>query len=73
VVRQKSGDDVVLGANDDTISAELQAELQRELIVNGINLPESEDDIQQRMERIIAGYGQQAEQPNYANQQKAAS
>ncbi len=30
---------LVLGANDDTISAELQAELQRELIVNGMTCP----------------------------------
>jgi diguanylate cyclase (GGDEF)-like protein len=70
VVRQKGGEDLVLGSNDDTISADLQAELQRELIVNGINLPESEDDIQQRMERIISGYGQ-AEAPDYVNQKAA--
>jgi hypothetical protein len=70
VVRQKGGEDLVLGSNDETISADLQAELQRELLVNGITLPESEDDIQQRMERIIAGYGQ-AEAAGYPHQKAA--
>jgi diguanylate cyclase (GGDEF)-like protein len=58
VARQRDGVEVVLGANDETISAELQAELQRELIVNGIDVAETEEDIQKRMERIICGYGQ---------------
>jgi hypothetical protein len=55
--RQRAGEEVVLGANDETISAELQAELQHELIVNGIDVAETEEDIQRRMERIISGYG----------------
>jgi diguanylate cyclase (GGDEF)-like protein len=58
VSRQRDGGEVVLGANDETISADLQAELQRELIVNGIDVAETEEDIQRRMERIICGYGQ---------------
>jgi EAL domain-containing protein (putative c-di-GMP-specific phosphodiesterase class I) len=67
VALQRTGEELVLGANDDTISAELQAELQRELIARCIDLPESDDEIQQRMERIIAGYGQ--DEPNgYAAQ-----
>jgi hypothetical protein len=57
VARQQQGDELVLGSDDCTISAELQAELQRELAADGIDLPESEDEIQRRMERIIAGYG----------------
>jgi diguanylate cyclase (GGDEF)-like protein len=57
VARQRNGGEVVLGADDETISAELQAELQRELIVNGIDVAETEEDIQKRMERIISGYG----------------
>jgi EAL domain-containing protein (putative c-di-GMP-specific phosphodiesterase class I) len=58
VYRQRAGGEVVLGANDETISAELQEELQRELIVNGIDVAETDEDIQKRMERIISGYGQ---------------
>ncbi len=57
VARQRDGGEVVLGANDETISAELQAELQRELIVNGIDVTETDEDIQKRMERIISDYG----------------
>ncbi len=57
VARQRDGEELVLGANDQTISAELQAELRAELMANGIDVPESEGDIQQRMERILAGYG----------------
>ncbi len=60
VAREKEGEELVLGANDETISAELHAELQRELLASCIDVPgnESEGDIQQRMERIISGYGQ---------------
>ncbi len=61
VARQQRGEELLLGANDHTISAELQAELKRELAAEGIDLPESEEDIQRRMERIIAaGNGTEA-------------
>jgi len=56
VSRQTGGEKVLLGANDDTISAELQDELKRELLAEGIDVPDTEDDIQRRMERIIAGF-----------------
>ncbi len=69
VARQHAGGELVLGANDDTISAELQAELQRELIADGIELPETDDDIQHRMERIICGY-EQGEGTGYQQQIK---
>lgn len=49
-----TGEEASIGAHDDTIEAELQHELQRELTASGITLPESDGDIQQRMERIIA-------------------
>jgi diguanylate cyclase (GGDEF)-like protein len=60
VAKQRAGGQVVLGADDETISAELQEELKRELEASGIQIPESEDDIQVRMERIIADYGHEA-------------
>ncbi len=58
VARQGASDEKILGAHDETIEAEMQEELKRELAADGIALPEAEGDIQQRMERIIAGYDQ---------------
>jgi len=58
VARQGASDERILGAHDDTIEAEMQDELKRELAADGIALPEGEGDIQRRMERIIAGYDQ---------------
>jgi diguanylate cyclase (GGDEF)-like protein len=56
VARPDAGEETTIGAEDDTIEAELQNELRRELAEDGIALPENEGDIQRRMERIIAGY-----------------
>ncbi len=71
VAKQRAGAPVVLGADDETISAELQDELKRELEASGIPIPETEDDIQLRMERIIADYGHGAAEPNRASEQES--
>ncbi len=70
VAKQRAGEQVVLGADDETISAELQEELKRELEASGIQIPESEDDIQVRMERIIADYGHEAAESVDASEQE---
>jgi EAL domain-containing protein (putative c-di-GMP-specific phosphodiesterase class I) len=69
MARQHKGEQLVIGANDDTISAEMQDELKRELAADGVVTPENEADIQRRMERIIAGYSND-ESPGH--QHKAA-
>lgn len=55
VAKARHGEEIVLSSEDDTISAELQEELTRELSAQGIFLPE-EDNTQRRMERILDGY-----------------
>jgi diguanylate cyclase (GGDEF)-like protein len=54
VAKRRHGEEIELTAEDDTISAELQEELQRELLAEGINI--AEDETQLRMERILEGY-----------------
>ena len=55
--RQRHSEEIVLGSDDDTISAELQQELTSELLADGIELPDDEmDEAQRRMERILEGY-----------------
>jgi hypothetical protein len=54
--RPDAGEETLIGAHDETVDAELQAELQRQLLADGIAIPETDGDIQRRMERIIAGY-----------------
>jgi len=58
VARPDAGEETLIGAHDDTVDAELQAELQRQLLADGIAIAEGEGDIQRRMERIIAGCDQ---------------
>jgi len=71
VARQNAGQqELVLGASDETVSAELQQELQHELLASGIALAESEADIQRRVDRIIAGVSE-VPPPEYPPQQAA--
>jgi diguanylate cyclase (GGDEF)-like protein len=57
VSRQRSGDEVELGEEDDTISAALQAELQRELRAGGIAPDLLDEDLETAMQRLIEGSG----------------
>jgi hypothetical protein len=57
VARQQTGEELVLGSNDETISAELQEVLRDELLAAGINLPEAPDGIRGKVERLLEGYG----------------
>lgn len=56
VARQPMGEEIVLGSDDDTISAEMQDELHRGLLADGIELTEDEQESQRRLERILEGY-----------------
>ncbi|MET0281175.1 MAG: EAL domain-containing protein [Steroidobacteraceae bacterium] len=49
-------EEIVLGAEDDTIAAELQEQLQRELREQGISIEETAEDIELRMRRVLEGY-----------------
>jgi diguanylate cyclase (GGDEF)-like protein len=60
VARQQAGAELMLGSNDETISAELQEVLQDELLVGGINVPVAGDGIRAQMERLLEGYGKDA-------------
>lgn len=53
VAKQRDGGDVVLGDADDTVSAALQKELQRELLAGGVDPALLDDDLESAMQRLI--------------------
>ncbi len=53
VARQRHGGDIELDGQDDTVSASLQEELQRELMVRGLPPAEDEEDIEAIMARLF--------------------
>jgi len=53
VARQRQGDDIVLGEEDDTVSAALQKELQRELLARGLAPVEPEETLEATMARLF--------------------
>lgn len=55
VAKQQAGEELVLGAHDETLSAELQAVLQDELFAGVVDLPAGE--LHQQVERLLDGHG----------------
>ncbi|HWL63334.1 MAG TPA: bifunctional diguanylate cyclase/phosphodiesterase [Steroidobacteraceae bacterium] len=53
VSRQRRGHDMELGDEDDTISAALQKQLQRELLAGGIDASVLDEDLETAMQRLI--------------------
>src|SRR5690606_23533899 len=54
VSRQRQGGDIELGDADDTVSAALQKELQRELLAHGIDPDALDDNLEAAMQRLMA-------------------
>jgi diguanylate cyclase (GGDEF)-like protein len=57
VSRQRRGHETELGDEDDTVSAALQKQLQRELLAGGIDTSVLDDDLETAMQRLIAADG----------------
>jgi EAL domain-containing protein (putative c-di-GMP-specific phosphodiesterase class I) len=55
VARQRHGHDLELGDADDTISAALQKQLQRELLAGGIDTSVLDEDVETAMQRLMGG------------------
>ncbi len=63
VARQRQGGDIELGGSDDTVSASLQQELQRELMAHGLAPVEADEDIETVMARLFADHAPKAVTP----------
>jgi hypothetical protein len=56
VARQRQGGDIELGDEDDTVSAALQKELQRELMARGVNTQALVDaELEAALEHLLSG------------------
>src|SRR5690606_21872250 len=73
VARQRHGGDIELGEGDDTVSASLQDELQRELLARGLAPSDEDEDLETLMERLFAGGTAAGAAPGAAAAEPAAA
>jgi hypothetical protein len=57
VARQSQGSDIELGEADDTVSAALQKQLQRELLAQGVDPSEFEQDLEASLQQLFTARG----------------